>query len=246
MKIGSGLPESPDSSAPNGTDMAGQPVVTTAELPASGVVKSTPTPGVPSLESRTAAEVKALVARGAMAEARELFAVIVARQQRRAVRIAYRFLKDAAEADEAVQEAFMKVFLHIASFQEELPFEVWFTRILINGCLDRRKAVRRRERWLPQAPQGGDADQDRLERVPSTAASPEDILLKNERRAQVARAIEHLPDRQRTVLLLALYDERSPREVSEITGMNQSTVRVHLFRALRKMRALLEGSRETR
>jgi DNA-directed RNA polymerase specialized sigma24 family protein len=48
------------------------------------------------------------------------------------------------------------------------------------------------------------------------------------------------------VLLLSLYDERSPREVSEITGMNQSTVRVHLFRAVRKMRALLEASRETR
>ncbi len=245
MKIGTGLPESPDASAPSGTEMAGQPVVTTAEVAGVGVVNST-TPVSPSVESRTAAEVKALVARGAMAEARDLFAVIVTRQQRRAVRIAYRFLKDAAEADEAVQEAFMKVFLHIGSFQEDLPFEVWFTRILINGCLDRRKATRRRERWLPQAQQGGFDDQDRMERVPATAASPEDILLKNERRAQVAQAIERLPDRQRTVLLLALYDERSPREVSEITGMNQSTVRVHLFRALRKMRALLEGSRETR
>ena len=57
---------------------------------------------------------------------------------------------------------------------------------------------------------------------------------------------ERLPDRQRTVLLLSLYDERSPREVSELTGMNQSTVRVHLFRAVRKMRTLLEGTRESR
>ncbi len=225
--------------------MAGQPGVTTADL-ASVAVANAATPAGPSVESRTAAEVKALVARGAMAEARELFAVIVMRQQRRAIRIAYRFLKDAADADEAVQEAFMKVFLHIGSFQEELPFEVWFTRILINGCLDRRKATRRRERWLPAAQQVSADDQDRMESVPAIAASPEDLMLKNERRAQVAKAIERLPDRQRMVLLLALYDERSPREVSEITGMNQSTVRVHLFRALRKMRALLEGSRETR
>jgi RNA polymerase sigma-70 factor (ECF subfamily) len=223
--------------------MAGQPVVTTAELATVGVAD--PAPG-PSIESRTAGEVKALVSRGALAEARELFAIIVARQQRRAVRIAYHFLRDAADADEAVQEAFLKVFLHIGSFQEDLPFEVWFTRILINGCLDRRKAKRRRERWLLPAQNTTAEDQGRVESVPATAASPEEMLLRSERRAQVAEAIERLPDRQRTVLLLSLYDERSPREVSELTGMNQSTVRVHLFRAVRKMRTLLEGTRESR
>ena len=245
MKIGTRLPESPDASAPGSTMMAGLPVVTTAEL-AEVAVAEAAAPLSPSVESRTAAEVKALVSRGAMVEARELFAVIVARQQRRAVRIAYHFLRDAADADEAVQEAFLKVFLHIGSFQEELPFEVWFTRILINGCLDRRKARRRRERWLLPAQNTTADDQDRVGTMPALTASPEEALLRNERRAQVARAIERLPDRQRTVLLLAMYDERSPREVSEITGMNQSTVRVHLFRAVRKMRALLEGSRETR
>jgi RNA polymerase sigma-70 factor (ECF subfamily) len=223
--------------------MAGQPVVTKAELATVGVAD--PAPG-PSIESRTAGEVKALVSRGALAEARELFAIIVARQQRRAVRIAYHFLRDAADADEAVQEAFLKVFLHIGSFQEDLPFEVWFTRILINGCLDRRKAKRRRERWLLPAQNTTAEDQGRVESVPATAASPEEMLLRSERRAQVAEAIERLPDRQRTVLLLSLYDERSPREVSELTGMNQSTVRVHLFRAVRKMRTLLEGTRESR
>ncbi len=244
MKIGTRLPESPDASAPGRTMKAGQPVVTTAEL--SDLVVAGATPALPSVESLTAAEVKALVSRGAMAEARELFGVIVARQQRRAVRIAYHFLKDAADADEAVQEAFMKVFLHIGSFQEDLPFEVWFTRILINGCLDRRKARRRRERWLLPAQNTTADEQDRASTLPALAASPEEMLLKSERRAQVAQAIERLPDRQRTVLLLAMYDERSPREVSELTGMNQSTVRVHLFRAVRRMRALLEASRETR
>ena len=68
--------------------------------------------------------------------------------QRRASRIAYQYLRDAAEADEAVQDAFVKVFSHIASYREAWPFEVWFTRILINGCLDRRKARARRDRWF--------------------------------------------------------------------------------------------------
>ena len=63
-------------------------------------------------------------------------------------RIAFHYLRDGAEADEAVQDAFVKAYSHLASFREELPFEVWFTRILINGCLDRIKARTRRERWL--------------------------------------------------------------------------------------------------
>ena len=71
--------------------------------------------------------------------------------QRRALRIAYQYLRDAADADEAVQDAFVKVFSHIGSYREAWPFEVWFTRILINGCLDRRKARARRERWFAPA-----------------------------------------------------------------------------------------------
>ena len=56
------------------------------------------------------------------------------------MRIAYQYLHDAADADEAVQDAFSRCSAHIGSYREAWPFEVWFTRILINGCLDRRKA----------------------------------------------------------------------------------------------------------
>jgi RNA polymerase sigma-70 factor (ECF subfamily) len=55
-----------------------------------------------------------------------------------------------------------------------------------------------------------------------------------------------LPGRQRTVLLLCHVEGQSPREVGEITGLNESTVRVHLFRALRKLRIALEGGRVRR
>src|SRR5215213_11439363 len=99
-------------------------------------------------DSAAASAVKAMQAEGRHAEARERYAELVARHQRRAARIAYHYLRDGAEADEAVQDAFVKAYQHLASFREELPFDVWFTRILINGCLDRIKARTRRERWL--------------------------------------------------------------------------------------------------
>src|SRR6266567_3748620 len=99
-------------------------------------------------DSGAASAVKALQADGRHAEARERYAELVARHQRRASRIAFHYMRDVAEADEAVQDAFVKAYSHLSSFREELPFEVWFTRILINGCLDRIKARKRREKWL--------------------------------------------------------------------------------------------------
>ena len=74
-------------------------------------------------------------------------------------------LRDVAVGDEAVQDAFVKAYCPLASFREELPFEVWFTRILINGCLDRIKARTRRERWLVSAPEPSPGQSDFPDRV---------------------------------------------------------------------------------
>ena len=117
-------------------------------------------------DGAAASAVKALQADGRHAEARERYAELVGRHQRRAARIAFHYLRDAAEADEAVQDAFVKAYSHLASFREELPFEVWFTRILINGCLDRIKARTRRERWIAPMPDGPGGERDFAERMP--------------------------------------------------------------------------------
>jgi len=110
-------------------------------------------PQVPlSKDSHLAAEIKRLVASGERDAARERYGELVANQQRRAVRIAYQYLRDAHDADEAVQDAFVKVFTHITSYREDLPFEMWFTRILVNACLDLRKSRSRRLRWAVTLP----------------------------------------------------------------------------------------------
>src|SRR5262249_45409519 len=174
--------------------------------------------------------------------ARARFAGLVSTHQRRPSRIAYQYLRDAAEADEAVQDAFVKAFGHIASYREAWPFEVWFTRILINGCLDRRKARARRERWIVPGNETGGPDDSRTPAVSvSPDASPEARLLARGRRARLAAAIDPLDGRQRTGFMLCHYGDHTPREVSAMTGLNESTVRVHLFRAARKLRSVLGG-----
>lgn len=197
-------------------------------------------------DARVALDIRGLQAGGQLEAARERYTEIVSRYQRRATRIAFHYLRDAADADEAVQDAFVKAYMHLGTFREELPFEIWFTRILINGCLDRIKARRRRERWIapPMLDASGD-ERDPAEYLPSRAPSPEEHVLAGERREQLMAAIAMLPERQRLVFMLSHFEGRSSREVSTLTGLNESTVRVHLFRAIRRLRGLLvsRGSR---
>ena len=213
--------------------MAGQPNIDPGARPR-------PTDGAhPSPASVLAAEIKALVARGDRDAARDRFGALVALLQRRALRIAFQYLRDAADADEAVQDAFIKVFLHIELYRNELPFEIWFSRILVNAALDRLKARARHQRWISHST---DEDDGRpMDQVAGGEASHERRLLAKERWAQVTAAVGGLPDRQRLVFTLCHLDERTPAEISAATGMSQATVRVHLYRALRKLRGVLGG-----
>jgi RNA polymerase sigma-70 factor (ECF subfamily) len=195
-----------------------------------------PTPR--SKDSELAGEIKALVVAGERDQARERFADLVAHQQRRAVRIAYHYLRDTHDADEAVQDAFVKVFTHIARYREELPFEVWFTRILVNGCLDLRKSRARRLRWA--IPMSSPGESSLPIDPPTPEPSPEQRLVSGERAKQIAAAVEQLPDRQRTVFTLCHMAQQSTAEVSQVLGLSEATVRVHLFRAVRKLRRMLE------
>lgn len=189
-----------------------------------------------SKDSELAGAIKSLVLAGERDAARERFSQLVAGQQRRALRIAYQYLRDAHDADEAVQDAFVKVFTHITTYRADLPFEVWFTRILVNGCLDMRKSRARRLRWA--LPMSATADAPPVD--PATPQpSPEDRLVASERAREISAAVELLPERQRTVFTLCHVAEHSTAEVSQALGLSEATVRVHLFRAVRKLRKLL-------
>jgi RNA polymerase sigma-70 factor (ECF subfamily) len=207
---------------------------------ASSSAAGAPAPVAPlSRDSQLAAEIKHLVVGGERDAARERYGEIVAHQQRRALRIAYQYLRDAHDADEAVQDAFIKVFTHITSYREDLPFEIWFTRILVNACLDLRKSRSRRLRWA--VPMSSAADVTPPD-PPAQEPTPEQRLVSRERAQEITAAVDSLPDRQRTVFTLCHLAEHTTAEVSQALGLSEATVRVHLFRAIRKLRRLLEQS----
>lgn len=193
-------------------------------------------------DTQSAAEVRALLAGGDRLAAGRCFATLIDRHQRRATRIAYYYLRDAADVDEAVQDAFVKAFNNLGSFRAEVCFELWFTRILVNGCLDRLKS---RARWRRRFVRTGDTEpeqRDQIEGRPALDASPETELLRSERRAELLAAVDRLPERQRTVIVLSQLEGHSTREVATLLELREATVRVHLFRAIRTLRKLLRDA----
>jgi RNA polymerase sigma-70 factor, ECF subfamily len=173
------------------------------------------------------------------AGARERFGDLIALHQGRAVRIAVGWLRNPADADEAVQDAFIRAFTSLDSYRADLPFSQWFTRILMNVCADRCRSRARSARRLVPLGDGGIYAGRRSD-------EPDHKLVARRWRHAVADAVDALPDRQRQVFILCHYGGRLPAAVAPILGLQESTVRVHLFRAVQKLRDVLGGWRETR
>lgn len=201
-------------------------------------MSAVPAPVSRSVDDPTpiAADVQRLLLEGHREHAADRFGDLVAARQRRANRLAYYYLGDAADADEAVQDAFVKVFAHLPSFNGSLSFDAWFARILVNTCLDRLKS--RRRRWHGTDPMGLDT----IDGIASGEPSAERRLLAAAAWRRVVTAVRELPSRQRDAFMLCHLHDATPGEAAAALGMHPATFRVHLFRATRKVRDLLGAS----
>lgn len=183
-----------------------------------------------------AAEVKGLLEAGRRDEAADRFGRLVEAWQRRALRVALHYLGNPADADDAVQDAFVKLYAHMTAYRADLSFDAWFTRILVNTCLDHLKARRRLPSWSGALHTSA---ADVAEALPSHEPSAERRLAARDRWRALTAAVEHLPERQRDVFVLTHLDDQPPHAIAQVLGMSPATVRVHLFRALRRLRSVL-------
>jgi RNA polymerase sigma-70 factor (ECF subfamily) len=169
----------------------------------------------------------------------ELFEHFVRRYQKRITRVAYRFLRDAGEADCAAQESFLRAYQSLDDFREGSTFETWLTRICINWCKDRLKR-RRLVVFFHQAPapeSGGEEDPGTI--APATDPSPERRALGREIRQRLGEALESLSPRQRAIFAMKHFEEMSIPDIADVTGLDSGTIKSHLFRASQKMRERL-------
>lgn len=160
------------------------------------------------------------------------FDAFVSEYRERAVRIAWRMLgRDAAVAEDVAQEAFVRAHRGLSRFRGEARLSTWFYRILVNE-------VRRHQRWralrwpLPGAAVDPDSQPDPAS---GRGASRPDPGLQR----RIADALERLPRGQRETFVLVYLEELSLREAAEATGRAIGTMKSHLHRALRALRAEL-------
>ena len=194
------------------------------------------------LDSKIASEIKALLNSGHHEDARKRFEDIIDTHQARITRIAYYYLRDSAEVDEAVQDTFLKAFIHLPTFRDELYFELWLSRIAVNGCLDRLKAKTRRRRWIVPS---NDHTDEVIQQEPTYQPSAEHLLLAKERRDQLLAAVNELPKRQRSIVILNQFEGYSTKDVAKMLTLAEATVRVHLFRAIKSLRIVLRSQPNT-
>ena len=166
------------------------------------------------------------------------FDLLVSRYQQRAWRLAWSILRDAEEARDASQEAFVRLYQSAKSFGGRARFSTWFYRILVNCCLDQR----RRHGWwhrIFRTRAAEDHADDALERQPAPVVDPVETLGREELMKRLWEAVEELAPRQRAALLLQVQEELPTSEIAVVLKCSEATVRVHVHRALLALRKTL-------
>lgn len=159
------------------------------------------------------------------------FELLYARHRGPLYRFLLRQLRDPALADELFQDIWQRVIAARDGWTPEALFRTWLFRIAHNRLTDHWRAARHR----PPAPADGD---ERAARQPDPS-TPERALSEFEQRRRLQRAIDGLPDDQRSVVLLRLEQELSLEEIGEVTGVGRETVKSRLRYAMDKLRAEL-------
>jgi RNA polymerase sigma-70 factor (ECF subfamily) len=172
-----------------------------------------------------------LVAR-TLAGDRQAFALIMRRHNRRLYRLARATLRDDAEAEDALQDAYVDAFRSLAQFRHDAALATWLSRLVLNQCFARRRRAMRRQNVIPIQNAGLASD---LENVADPACGPEGDAMRDQTRTMLERELDALPDEYRLAFVLREVEEMSVAEAAASLDVPEATVRSRAFRA----RALL-------
>jgi len=159
----------------------------------------------------------------------------VTSEQKRVFLLCRRMLQDAEDADSATQDTFLKAWqaLNRPESKDLVDPGKWLTRIAVNTCLDRLRS--RRWQFWRKRPDSED-EATILALAPATDPNAEDAVFANQIGERLERALTKLSLRQRAAFTLRHYEDRSLAEIAEVLDLDIGTVKVHLFRALAKLR----------
>ncbi|MGH9587793.1 MAG: RNA polymerase sigma factor [Acidobacteriaceae bacterium] len=162
----------------------------------------------------------------------ETITALVAEYSATLYRVAYSVMRNSAEAEDAVQEAFLRVLKHRDKLDEIRDLRVWLVRITWNVVLDRKRRTKTR-------PENDDiADYTRV--LPSSDRRADDAIISSQEHSRILSLIDRLPAKERQALLLSAVEELTTAQIASVLKTTESSVRSRIFRARRELSVLLE------
>ncbi len=197
---------------------------------------------MPQTSRRDTEDETALIAR-ALRRDPEALAALMRRHNRRLYRAAWGILRDEQEAEDAVQESYLKAFAGLGKFRGEAALSTWLTRIVINEALMRRRKLK--PLGKPRPLMLGDFENVVALRPPGGAGAPvenpEGAAMRGQLRAYLESAVGNLPEDQRAVFVLRAMEELSVEETAQVLDINPQTVRTRFMRARRRLQSQLQA-----
>jgi RNA polymerase sigma-70 factor, ECF subfamily len=168
---------------------------------------------------------------------RDALAPLMHRHSTRLFRLALGYLRNPDDAQDVVQEAFVKAYQNAPRWDGSVEAGPWLSRVAVNLSIDRWRRNRRRLATFSPL-----ADDDRAVSLAGPGPGPDEGVASRERRERVERLLAVLPERQRAVVVLRHYQDMSLEEIAQTLGMRLGTVKSSLHRALGRLRDGLRGA----
>lgn len=167
------------------------------------------------------------------------FEALMRKHNRMLYRVARAVLRNDADAEDALQLAYLHAYQAIGNYRGDSRLSTWLTRIVVNEALMRTRKRARESMVIPFESMAGDSDMAMIENIESPAELPESAAIRAETRALIERRIDALPEVFRTVFVLRALEELSVEETAASLDIPETTVRTRFFRARSLLREAL-------
>jgi RNA polymerase sigma factor (sigma-70 family) len=158
------------------------------------------------------------------------YSVLVDRHKDLAFTIAYRLLNNREDAEEVVQDAFLKAYRNLKGFRQDSRFSTWLFRIVYNTAISKKRLRKPGFQSIDDVPC----------LVEKSGFVNDEDDLNAERRSMLERAIKQLPEDERAMITLFYINESTVEDIHIITGLSKSNVKIKLFRARKKLQEFVE------
>jgi RNA polymerase sigma-70 factor (ECF subfamily) len=167
----------------------------------------------------------------------DAFRVLVEQHSRAIFRLAFRMTGNEQDAEDVVQETFLRAYKQLDKYEARSSFSTWLFRIASNYSLD---LIRMRKRHEDRRERGAEEEKDILQTIPGNTPGPDRIVYSSQVQDRVNEALNELSPQERTAFVLRHFEGMSIDEIGEALGTGTNATKHSIFRAVQKLRKSLE------